>query len=161
MGHHRWDVDDVGTLHLEDLVAQGIQDLLIVGEHVGLFSEVSVHRRGSSRRGVGNPDSQILVPVALALHHVNILARAGIDDHKIALREREVTDLRHRRRLECAGDSAGLDDAVRMVLGMQGQPDFVDIDDALAMLDASLLDFSTLIGNDRLGWQCRCLFCYG
>lgn len=112
-------------------------------------------------RGVGNPDRQILVPVALAFHHVDVFAGAGIDDYEIILRQREVADLGHRRGVERTGNSPGLEHAVSAVLSVQSFSCFVYISHDLTVLDALLTSLATSIGDDRLGRQCRQLLWSG
>lgn len=65
---------------------------------------------------------------------MDVLAWTWIDDDEIVLREREVGDFGHGWRVERAGNPAGLDHAVRVMLGVQSQPRLVDVEDHLPVL---------------------------
>ena len=78
---------------------------------------------------------RLSIAVPLPLHDVDVLARPRVDHVQITLGEREVLDVLHRGRLERPGHSARLQHLVRMVLGVQLPPRFVDVEDQLAVLD--------------------------
>ena len=133
--HARGNVDDVGALLDKYLVTQCVEDLLPLQQHVGFLALVGVHRGSSAGCRVGDPDGQVLIAVPLSLHDVDVLTWPRVDHVQVTLGEGEVLDVGHRGRLERPGHSSSFQDLVRMVLGIQLPPCFIDVEDQLAVLD--------------------------
>ncbi len=68
----------------------------------------------------------------LSLHYVDVLTWPRVDHVQITLRKGEVFDVGHCGPLERLGHSPSFQDLVRMVLGIQLPPRFIDVEDQLA-----------------------------
>ncbi len=156
MRHARGNVDDVRAFFDEKLVTQGVENLLPFQEHMGFLALVRVHRGSAAGCGVRDADRQVLVPVPLSLHDVDVLAGARVDDVQIALGESEVLDVLHRGLLERPGHSARFQDLVGMVLGIQLLVGFIGGEHQLAVVDllARLRGRGQMV-DDRLRRQDR------
>ncbi len=71
----------------------------------------------------------------LSLHHVHVLAGARVDYVQIALRQGEILDVGHRRRLERSGHPSCFQNLVGVVLRIQLPSRFIDVENQLAVLD--------------------------